>query len=139
MTNQSESELNDVLQLLLERPGLESWARACISLLALTKGIEAFMDDEGEYPHQDLKQRVKRALSMNEEAKLLDIAGLYVFEYRVMSEETRELWQPLAESFEQFQERHGNKTRVWRDFSPHPNRTTIEDWLMSRIATNDEC
>lgn len=134
MTN----ELDDVLQELRKRPGLEPWARTCTSLLALTEGIERFMQEEHEHPHRELREHVQRALSMNEEAKLLDIAGLHVFEYRVMSENTLELWQPLMESFEQFQKRHQGKTRVWKEFSSHPSRATIEDWLMLRVSSKGE-
>lgn len=139
MTNQSENERNDVLRLLLERPGLEAWARVCMSLLVLTAGIEGFMEDDDEHPHCDLRQRVQRALAMKEEAKLLDISGLHVFEYRVMSEETLELWQPLAESLEQFQGRHGANTRVWKAFSTRPSRATIEAWLMDRVTATGKC
>lgn len=128
-------ELNTVLQLLLERPGLESWARVCMSLLSLTEGIERFMDTEDEFPHRELKQTIEHALSWDDpQAKLLDIASLQVFEYRVMSEEDRTLWHPLEESLQQFTERHGGKVRVWKAFSAHPSREIIESWLIARVS-----
>jgi len=140
MTEERQIELNNVLQLLLERPGLESWARVCMSLLSLTEGIERFMDDEDEFPHCELKQRVRRALSADDPpAALLDIAGLQLFEYRVMSEEQLELWHPLNESLQQFQDRHEGKTRVWRAFSAHPSRDAIRRWLMERVSGTGEC
>ena len=136
MSNESDNELDQVLQLLSERPGLEAWARPCLSLLALTEGIERYMDDEDEHPDRDLRQRLQRALSRNEP---FDLAGLQVFEYRAMSEQTLEMWQPLAESFQRFKERHGGRIRVWKAFSAHPNRTTIEAWLMKQVSSNDKC
>jgi hypothetical protein len=140
MTEERQIELNKVLQLLLERPGLESWARVCMSLLSLTAGIERFMDDEDELPHRELKQRVRRALSTDDPAAaLLDIAALQVFEYRVMSEKGLELWHPLEESLKQFQDRHDARTRVWRAFSAHPSRDAIKHWLMQRVSESGEC
>jgi hypothetical protein len=138
MTNESDKEFDEVLQLLLERSGLEAWTRICMSLLALTEGIERYMDQEDEHPHRDLRQRLQRTLSRNE-AQLLDIAGLQVFEYRAMSEETLELWQPLAESFQRFGQRHAGRIRVWKAFSAYPNRATIEDWLSKQVSSNDKC
>ncbi|NNE61814.1 MAG: hypothetical protein HKN35_13035 [Woeseia sp.] len=135
MTEERQIELKNVLQLLLERPGLESWARVCMSLLSLTEGIERFMDDEDEFPHRELKQRLRRALSADDPpAALLDIASLQVFEYRVMSEDDRTLWHPLEESLQQFAERHAEKIRVWRAFSAYPNREVIESWLIARVS-----
>jgi hypothetical protein len=140
MTEERQIELNKVLQLLLERPGLESWARVCMSLLSLTEGIERFMDDEDELPHRELKQRVRGALSADDPAAaLLDIAALQVFEYRVMSEKQLELWHPLEESLKQFQNRHDGRTRVWRAFSAHPSRDAIRRWLMERVSETGEC
>ena len=140
MTEERHIELNNVLQLLLERPGLESWARVCMSLLSLTDGIERFMDDEDEFPHRELKQRVRRALSADDPAAaLLDIAALQLFEYRVMSEEALELWHPLEESLQQFQDRHEGRIRVWRAFSAHPSRDVIRRWLIERVSETDAC
>ena len=128
-------ELNTVLQLLLEQPGLEPWARVCMSLLSHTDGIERFMDDESEFPHRELRQTVEHALSSDDpQTKLLDIAGLHVFEYRVMSEDDRTLWHPLEESFQHFAERHAEKIRVWRAFSAYPKREVIESWLIARVS-----
>ena len=139
MNDQRENEPNDVVQLLLSRSGLEAWARVCLTLLALTAGIERYMEREAEHPHRDLLQRVQRALSSEDEAALFEIAGLHVFEYRVMSEETLELWQPLQESLEQFRKRHTENVRVWRDFSAHPPRAEIEKWLHQHVFETDEC
>ena len=98
------------------------------------------MDDEDEFPHRELKQRVRRALSADDpEAALLDIAALQVFEYRVMSEEQLELWHPLNESLQQFQDRHEDRIRVWRAFSAHPSRDAIRRWLVERVSGAGEC
>lgn len=139
MTRKSKAKFDDVLQQLLRRPGYEPWARACMSLLALTEGIDRYIESEEEEPHRDMRARVLEALSTNQEAKLLEIAGLHVFDYRAMGEETEELWQPLAESLTAFSERYGGKIRVWKEFSPNPPRSTIEDWLKQRVASNGEC
>lgn len=140
MSEECQIELNNVLQLLLERPGLESWARVCMSLLSLTDGIERFMDDEDEFPHRELEKRVRRALSADDPpAALLNIAGLQVFEYRVMSEEQLELWHPFKESLKQFQDRHDGRTRVWRAFSAHPGRDAIRRWLVARVSETGKC
>ncbi len=140
MTEERQIELNNVLQLLLERPGLEAWARVCMSLLSLTEGIERFMDDEDEFPHRELKQRVQSALSADDPAvALLGIAELRLFEYRVMSEEGLELWHPLEESLQQFQDRHDGRTRVWRAFRPHPSRDAIRRWLLERVSETGQC
>lgn len=139
MSEEHDSELGDVVQLLLERPGFEGWARVCMTLLALTDGIERFMDSEDEHPHRDLKSRVQRALSTNDAAKLRAIAGLHVFEYRAMSEETLELWQPLVESLTQFEKRHEGRIRVWKAGSTYPERAAIEDWLMRQVASSGAC
>lgn len=132
-------ELNTVLHLLLERPGMESWVRVFVSLLALIEGIERFMDHEDEFPHRELRETVELALASNApNAKLLKIASLQVFEYRVMSEDDRTLWHPLEESFQQFQKRHAEKIRVWRAFSAYPKREVIESWLIARVSDTGE-
>ena len=111
-----------------------------MSLLSLTEGIERFMDNEDEFPHRELKQRVRRALSADDPAAaLLDIAALQLFEYRVMSEEQLELWHPLNESLQQFQDRHEDRIRVWRAFSAHPSRDAIRRWLVERVSGTGEC
>jgi len=139
VSEERQIELNTVLQLLLERPGLESWARVCMSLLALTEGIERFMDHEDEFPHRELREYVELALASNDaNAKLLEIASLQVFEYRVMSEDDRTLWHPLEESFQQFAERHAERIRVWRAFSAYPKREVIESWLIARVSDTGE-
>lgn len=140
MTEERQIEPNNVMKLLLEHPGLESWARVCMSLLSLSEGIERFMDDEDEFPHRELKQQVQRALASDDPAiALLNIADLQLFEYRVMSEEGLELWHPLKESLQQFQDRHAGKIRVWRAFSAHPSRDTIRRWLIERTSETSEC
>ena len=135
----NESGLDHVLPLLLQRPGLECWARTCMSLLALTHGIESSMDGEDERPHRDMRQRVIRALSLNDPAELLNIARLCAFRYRAMSEDELALWQPLKESFQQFKERHGGRIRVWKELSSHPSRATIERWLLAQASLDGEC
>jgi hypothetical protein len=139
METGNESGLDDVLPLLLQRPGLECWARTCMSLLALTQGITSFMDDEDEHPHRDMRRYVIRALSKNDPAELLKIARLHAFSYRAMSEAELALWQPLNESFRQFKERHGGRIRVWKELSSHPSRVTIEQWLLAQVSLRGEC
>lgn len=140
MRDAQDNELENVVQLLLERPGLEGWARVCMVLLALTDGIERFMDTENEHPHRDLRERVQRALATNDEDnKLREIAGLEIFEYRAMSEKTLELWNPLAESVSAFEQRHAGRIRVWKAGSAYPERATIEGWLMRQVAVSGTC
>ena len=139
MTTERKAEFDDVLQMLLKRPGHEPWARTCMSLLALTEGIERYVETEEEEPHRDLRARVLEALSTKKETKLLDIAGLHAFKYRAMGEESEELWQPLSESFDTFQKRHDGQIRVWKDFTSHPPRSTIEKWLLQRVSSKGEC
>ena len=135
-----QTEVHAVLQLLLNHPGLEGWARVCMSLLTLLEGIERFMDEEDEFPHRELKQIVDRALaSKDPNATLLEIATLQAFDYRVMGEQNRELWSPLEESLPQFQARHGDNIRVWRAFDAHPSRRTVERWLKTRVSESGEC
>lgn len=139
MTDERDNELDEAVRLLLQRPGLEGWARVCMTLLSLTDGIERFIDSEDEHPHRDLKERVQQALSTNDADKLREIAGLHVFEYRAMSEQTLELWQPLAETFNQFDQRHLGKIRVWKAGSAYPDRAAIEEWLMTQVASGIAC
>lgn len=137
METGNESGLDDVLPLLLQRPGLECWARTCMSLLAFTQGITSFMDDEDERPH--MRRYVIRALSKNDPAELLKIARLQVFCYHAMSEAELALWQPLNESFRQFKERHGGRIGAWNELSSHPSRATIEQWLLTQVSLRGEC
>lgn len=139
METGNESGLDDVLPLLLQRPGLECWARTCMSLLELTRGIESFMDDDDEHPHRDMRRLVMSALSMNEPAELLKIARLQVFRYRAMSESELVYWQPFKDSFQQFKARHGGRIRVWKELSSHPSRVTIEQWLLAQVSLRGEC
>ena len=135
-----QTEVHAVLQLLLNHPGLEGWARVCMSLLTLLEGIERFMDAEDEFPHRELRQIVDRALaSKDPNATLFEIASLQAFDYRVMGEQNRELWSPLEESLQQFQARHGVRIRVWRAFDAHPSCRTVERWLSARVSESGEC
>lgn len=139
MSDAQDNELAEVVQLLLERPGLEAWARVCMTLLALTDGIERFMDSEDEHPRRDLKNRVQRALATGDERQLQEIADLEVFEYRAISEETLELWNPLAESLLAFETRHAGGIRVWRADSADPERAVVVDWLMNQVRASGRC
>lgn len=139
MSDAQDNELAEVVQLLLERPGLEAWARVCMTLVALTDGIERFMDREDEHPRRDLKNQVQWALAEGDERQLQEIAELEVFEYRAMSEETLELWNPLAESLLAFETRHAGSIRVWRADSAHPERAVVVDWLMNQVRASGRC
>lgn len=128
------AELEDVLQQLIQRPGYEPWAKACMSLLALTEGLSRYVETEEEDPHCDMRVRILAALEADEEERLLDIAGLYAFEYRAIGEETEELWQPLSETLSSFHDRHEGRIRVWRSSTARPSREEVEAWLMDRVA-----
>lgn len=139
MAIETKRGLDDVLQLLLQRPGLECWARTCMSLLALTHGIESFMDDEDENAHRDMRRLVISALPMNDPAEFFNVTQLQVFRYGAMSESESVLWQPLKESFQHFKARHGGRIRVCKDRCSHPKRTTIKKWLQTQLPLRAEC
>jgi hypothetical protein len=133
MANTDDDEINHVMQQLTSKPGYAPWARVCMSLLALTEGLDRYTEVEEDNPHSDLAARVNKALSTNEETKLLDIAGLSAFDYRVMCKKSTEVWNPLKESLQHFLDRHDGEVMVWKEFSPHPTREEIEAWLKQRV------
>lgn len=139
MAIETKRGLDDVLQLSLQRPGLECRARTCMSLLALTHGIESFGDDEDEHPHRDMRRVVISALSVNEPAGFFKITRLQVFRYRAMSESELVLRQPLKQSFQKPKAQKGGRIRVCTDRCSHPKRTTIKKWLQTQMPLRAEC
>ncbi|MEL6963717.1 MAG: hypothetical protein AAFO01_13255 [Pseudomonadota bacterium] len=134
VSSDRRAELDDVLQQLIERPGYELWAQACMSLLAITEGLSRYVETEEDDPHCDMRARILSALEADDEEGLLDIAGLHAFEYRAIGEETEELWQPLGETLSSFFDRHQGRIRVWRSHNANPSRSEVEAWLMDRVA-----
>lgn len=118
----------------LDKLGLRSLAPPLLWLIERSGGMTAALDDSEERADHLLLQHLERCASLSQdEARVLLMqvcVGLPAFRYRAGSATGPEVWHPLKESLEQFQNHHGDLL-FWLDGELYPPIPECLEWLRS--------
>jgi len=112
---------------------LLKYERALAKLASNFSGLEEIIVDESELPSEIIPKTVMQSMQAplaEQESVLRElIARLPLFEYHAAA--GGEVWNPLAESLQDFRARHRRKGKVtlWRDWGQFPTAAEVEQWL----------
>ncbi len=129
--------LTEEIEKLLHTPELARYRKAVIKLIENFEGIDVVI----EQPEDRTQAVVKEVLTLcskapsESRAEELRNALTHLPLFNRCAGVKGERWNPLKESFQDFEKRHGGIVPTWYDWEQYPSPDEVSKWLERYLST----